>query len=141
VFVLDYKCADLHQWLHLISPFSFCTKPCPLVQHRHTIVSLLYDKEYPDKWRLIPDNSFSIASVGNRLGEGGTVFWQIAPDSSGYWHPVSCSLLRFPTLHHGAGPLQRCPLSMGRAGAKITDAGQSLRGNRCPLCLPVVEVP
>lgn len=84
---------------------SFSTKLCPLLQHRQTIVYLHYDKEYIDKWRLVPDNGFSIASVGNRLVEGGTVFWQIASDSSGYRHPVSCSLLRFPPPHHSAGAL------------------------------------
>lgn len=89
-------------------------------------MSLHYDKEYTDKWRLVPDNGFSIASVGSRLGEGGTVFWQIASDSSGYRHPLSCSLLRFPPPHHSAGALQRCPLSMGRTDAKISDAGQPL---------------
>lgn len=30
--------------------------------------------------------------------------WQIASDSSGYRHPLSCSLLRFPPPHHSAGP-------------------------------------
>lgn len=88
-FLPDYNDADLYQWLqtHLISPPPFSTKLCPLLQHRQAIVSLHYDKEYADKWRLVPDNGFSIASVGNRLVEGGTVFWQIAPDSSGYRHP------------------------------------------------------
>lgn len=108
VFLADYNCADLHQRLekHLISPLPFSTKLCPLRQHRLTIVSLHYDKEYTDKWRLVPDNGFSIASVGSRLGEGGTVFWQIASDSSGYRHPLSCSLLGFPPPHHSRGALQ-----------------------------------
>lgn len=106
-FLADYNCADLHQWLqkHLILPPSFSTKLCPVLQHRHTIVSLHYDKEYTDKRRLVPDNGFPIASVGNRLAEGGTVFWQIASDSSGYRHPLSCTLLGFPPPHHCAGAL------------------------------------
>lgn len=102
---------------HLISPPRFSIKLCPLLQHRQTIISLHYDKEYTDKWRLVPDNGFSIASVGNRLMEGVTVFWQIVPDSSGYRHPLSCSLLRFPLPHHSSGGLISLlpALSIGRA--------------------------
>lgn len=105
-FLPDYNYADLHQWLqkYLISPPPFSTKLCHLLQHRQTFISLYYDKEYADKWRFVPHNGFSIASVGNRLAEGGTVFWQIAPDSSGYRHPLSCFLLRFHPPHHSAGP-------------------------------------
>lgn len=103
----DYNCADLHQQLekHLISPPPSDAKLCPLPQHRLSIVTPHCDGEYADKWRLIADNGVSIASVGNRLVEGGTVFWQIASDSSGYRHPLSCSLLGFPPPHHSAGAL------------------------------------
>lgn len=105
-FLPDCNYADLHQQLqkHLISSPPFSTKLCPLVLHRHAIVCLHYDKEYTDKWGLIPDNGFSIASVGNCLVEGGTVFWQTASDSSGYRHPLSCSLLGFPRLITVWGP-------------------------------------
>lgn len=132
--------ADLHIQKHLISPPLFCTKLRPSLQHRQAFIALRYDKEYADKWRAAPNNGFSIASVGNRLVEGGTVFWQIVPYSSGYRHSLSCSLLGFPPPNHSAGPLSCCPLSMGRADAKISDAGRPRRGNRCPLCLAAVGV-
>lgn len=105
-FLPDYNCADLHQWLQkgLISPPPLGNKLCPLVQHSQTIISLLDDKEYTDKWRLTADNGFSIESVGNRPVEGGTVFWQTTPDSSGCRRPLSSSLLRFPPPHHSARP-------------------------------------
>lgn len=50
--------------------------------------------------------------------------------SSGFLRPITAR-----------GPYSAARLSIGRADAKISDAGQPLRGNRCPLCLPVVGVP
>lgn len=52
--------------------------------------------ESPPKTPVLADNGVTIASVGERLVEGGAVFWQTALGSSGRRHPLSCTLLGFP---------------------------------------------
>lgn len=116
-FLLDYNCTDLHQCRQKRS-----TKPLP--RRRQTVV-------------------FSMAFLLQVWVFFSWRFCVLANCTRFMWLLTSPSLLpsQVSSAPSQRGALSHCPLSIGRAATNISYAGQPLWGNRCPLCLPVVELP